>query len=380
MKKILLVLATLMLLVPAKAECLKSLKKRVGKVAVEQIKLMDSELKDNQFPRTLNDDGSFKTSNIKYWCVGFYPGTAWYAYELTGNKEMKAIAEKQTKRLDVEKLDNNHDLGFEVWCSYGNAWRLTKDDAYLPSIKRGAERLAARFNPVIGCTRSWNRSNGFWVIIDNMMNLELLEMSSRLFGISDYDIIARQHANTTIKNHFREDYSTFHAVIYYEKNASILNKQTVQGYADDSKWARGQAWGLYGYTMMYRFTKDVAYLQQACHIADLLIPLLPEDAVPYWDYDDPAIPNAPRDASAAAVMASALLELFGYVSGDAAKTYRKTAEKQVRSLASPAYLCKPGECHGFLLKHSTGNLPSNSEIDKPLTYADYYFLEALSRL
>ncbi|MCQ2184802.1 MAG: glycoside hydrolase family 88 protein [Bacteroidales bacterium] len=361
-----------------------SLKRRVGKLAVSQIELMDSELGQAQFPRSLHDDGSLQTSDIKYWCVGFFPGTAWYAYELTGKKSMRRIAQKNTLKIDIEQLTDNHDIGFEVWCSYGNAWRLTEDESYLPAIRRGAERLSARFCPTVGCTRSWNRDKGFWVIIDNMMNLELLEMSSRLFGIEDYDKIARTHANTTARNHFREDLSTFHAVIYDEATGKIEKKQTVQGYADDSMWARGQAWGLYGYTMMYRFTRDTSYLAQARGIAKLLIPMLPEDGIPYWDYNDPAKENGefcPRDASAAAIMASAMLELAGYVeNSEEARMLRHTAEKQLLSLASPEYLCKKGECHGFLLKHSTGHRMRGIEVDKPLTYADYYFLEALTRL
>lgn len=392
MKRILFTIAAVLMLLPANAESLKSLKKRVSKLAVGQVELMDSRLDEGRYPKTLGYDGSFKTAGITDWCVGFFPGTAWYAYELTGDGKMKEIAERNTRRMDVEKLGDNHDLGFEVWCSYGNAWRLTGDKSWLPGIRRGAERLSARFSPVVGCTRSWNNKGGLWVIIDNMMNLELLEMSSRLFGIGEHDAIARTHANTTMKNHFREDFSTFHALIYDETTGEVLRRQTVQGYSDDSKWARGQAWGLYGYTMMYRFTGNSAYLEQARRIANLLIPMLPADAVPFWDYDDPARTGTvfsgdyadknfcPRDASAAAVMASALLELSTFVSGREARLYRKTAVKQVRSLASPTYLCKPGECHGFLLKHSTGHRSRNIEVDVPLTYADYYFLEALTRL
>lgn len=393
MKRILILISALALMVPANAETLKSLKKRVGKLAASQIELMDKELDNGRFPRSLNEDGSFMTSDIKYWCVGFFPGTAWYTYELTGKGKIKNIAEENTRKLDVEQLTDNHDIGFEVNCSYGNALRLTGDESWMPGMVKGAERLVGRYCPAVGCTRSWNRDVGFWVIIDNMMNLELLETVAGMTGRKEYDTIARTHANTTLKNHFRDDFSTFHAVIYDEGSGEVTRKQTVQGYADSSMWSRGQAWGLYGYTMMFRFTRDSSYLEQACRIAHLLIPKLPEDGIPFWDYDDPArlstvftsndVRNpdfCPRDASAAAVMASALLELAGYADGEDSRLFRSTAEKQIRSLASPAYLCKKGECHGFILKHSTGHRKRNIEVDKPLTYADYYFLEALTRL
>ena len=212
-----------------------------------------------------------------------------------------------------------------------------------------------------------------------MMNLELLEMASKLSGDKSYAKVAAAHANTTLKNHFRADNSSYHVVIYDEETGAVRQKKTHQGFSDESLWSRGQSWGLYGYTMMYRYTHNARYLKQARAIAGLLIPLLPADGVPYWDFCAPNIPDEPRDASAAAIMASALLELSGYVRGEEAAMYRSAALHQIRSLASGAYLCAPGECHGFILKHSTGHFMGNGEVDKPLSYADYYFLEALTR-
>ena len=213
-----------------------------------------------------------------------------------------------------------------------------------------------------------------------MMNLELLEEASKMFACDSLDLIARTHANTTMENHFRDDYSSYHLVCYDMEDGSVERKVTVQGYADDSAWARGQAWAVYGYAMMYRETGVEEYLQQAVNVADMIIPYLPEDGVPYWDFNDPKIPDTYRDASAGAVIASALVELSGYVdSKSKARKYLASAETIMRTLASDEYLCAEGECHGFLLKHSVGNLPKNSEVDVPLTYADYYFLEALIR-
>ena len=274
----------------------------------------------------------------------------------------------------------DHDLGFIVWCSYGNAFRLTGDETYKPMIEDAAEILAARYSPVTKTIRSWNYPLEYQVIIDNMMNLELLEEASKMFACDSLAQIARTHANTTMENHFREDYTTYHLVCYNLEDGSVDRRVTVQGYADDSAWARGQAWALYGYTMMFRESADEKYLQQAINVADMIIPYLPEDGVPYWDFNDPRIPEIYRDASAGAVMASAYIELSQFVSNKAkSKKYLKTAEKIIRTLASDEYLCAEGECHGFLLKHSVGHLPKNSEVDVPLTYADYYFLEALIR-
>ena len=250
-------------------------------------------------------------------------------------------------------------------------------------VLTAAGNLATRFSPVVGCTRSWdNRPQwGFTVIIDNMMNLELLGVATQLGGDDRYMEIACSHANTTMKNHFRPDYSTYHVVGYDEQTGEARVHVTHQGYADHSAWSRGQAWALYGYTMMYRLTGDKRYLDQAVNIGKFLMnhPRLPKDKIPYWDYDTPAIPNALRDASAGALMASAYIELSQMVEGDLAEQFLRLAEEQLHSLCSPAYLAKAGKNGNFLLMHSTGNHNRNSEMDVPLSYADYYFVEAMLR-
>ena len=362
------------------SETMKTVSDRVFDRAVEQFALMDSQLTEGEFPRSLDALGNLVTSDSKWWCCGFFPGSLWYTYEYTGNEQIKNLAEKYTRAIKTKELLFDHDLGFEVWCSYGNAFRLTGDQAYIPEIEEAAALLATRYSPAVGAIRSWNNPHkGFRVIIDNMMNLELLEEASKMFVCDSLDRIARSHANTTMKNHFREDYTCWHLVNYVDEDGSVRRKHTVQGYSDDSAWARGQAWALYGYTMMYRETGLQEYLQQAVNVGKMILPYLPEDGVTYWDFNDPAIPDTYRDASAAAVMASAYLELSGYVGKKQKMKYKETAEKIIRSLASDDYLCAPGECHGFLLKHSVGSIPHGSEIDVPLSYADYYFLEALIR-
>ena len=334
-------------------------------------------------PRTF-EHGKLVTAATRDWTSGFFPGSMWYLFEATGDAKWRASAAKFTELLAPEQHNTKtHDVGFILYCSYGNGLRLTGNEAYQPVLLNGAQSLSTRFNPIVGCLQSWDARNGwdFPVIIDNMMNLELLLWAAREGPAARYRDLAIRHADTTLKNHFRADGSSFHVVAYDPKDGHVETRVTHQGAADDSAWARGQAWGLYGYTVMYRETKDPRYLAHAQKIAGFIMhhPRLPADKVPYWDFDAPGIPDAPRDASAAAIMSSALLELCTYVQGSAATEYRAFAEAQLRSLASPAYLAEPGTNGGFLLKHSTGHKPKNSEVDVPINYADYYFLEALLR-
>lgn len=371
----------------SRQESMEALAKRVFDRAQTQFALLDRSIDSVRtdgaaflYPRTLSSEGELVTSDRWWWCSGFYPGSLWLAYEYSGNEEMKNLAVKYTLPLDtLRHRKDDHDIGFQIMCSFGNAFRITGEEVYRGDIADGAGSLATRFNRNIGCTRSWNWKWTFPVIIDNMMNLELLLKGAELTGCDSLRQIALTHARTTMKNHYRADHSCFHLVDYSPETGEVIGKQTVQGFADSSAWSRGQAWGLYGYTMVYRYTKEQDMLDQATDIAEYLLPRLPEDGIPYWDYDSDLIPDDLRDASAAAIMASALVELSKYVSGDKSGKYLKTAEKILRTLASDEYLAAPGELHGFLLRHSTGNKPGKSEMDVPLTYADYYFLEALLR-
>ena len=210
------------------------------------------------------------------------------------------------------------------------------------------------------------------------MNLELMFEASRLSGDSTYYNIAVKHADTTMKNHFRDNNSCYHVVDYDPETGEVRSRQTAQGYADESSWARGQAWALYGYTMCYRYTRDPKYLDMAVKVHDFIFnnPNLPEDLVPYWDYDAPNKPDEPRDASSAACTASALYELSTYLPD---KNYKATADKIMGSLGSPAYRAEVGTNGNFILMHSVGSIPHNAEIDVPLNYADYYFLEGIMR-
>lgn len=362
----------------------KSGNNKVWNDAEQQVNVLLKETKDSRyrqliFPRTVIND-SLKLVSSNDWTSGFFPGILWFLYERTGKEEWKDAAKEFTALMIKEIFNNNsHDVGFKVYNSYGNGYRLTNDAAYRKYIIDAAKTLASRFNSTIGCIKSWDFTKWQYpVIIDNMMNLELLFEATKLSGDSSFYKIAVSHANTTMKNHFRADFSSYHVVNYDTTTGNVIGKMTAQGYASESAWARGQAWGLYGFTMCYRETKDKKYLDLAGHIASFILnnPNLPKDGVPYWDYDVPNIEREPKDASAAAIAASALYELSHY--SKKGKRYKKAADKIMNSL-SDKYRAAIGTNDGFLLLHSTGHKPAGSEIDVPIIYADYYYLEALLR-
>ena len=335
-------------------------------------------------PRTF-ENGELKTTGYGGWVSGFFPGVLWMLYEETGNEEYRTYAEMYTERVEpAKKLTSTHDLGFMLMSSFGQGYRITGNPHYLDVIHEGTDSLITRWNPFLGVMKSWNENSRwkFPVIIDNMMNLEMLCFCTHVFGDRKYEDIAVKHAKTTIKNHFSEDASTWHVVSYDPESGGVQVKNTSQGYSDDSAWARGQAWGLYGYTMMYRETLDPAFLEQALKIARFLRdnPNLPEDKIPCWDYNAPGAPDTQRDASAGAIMASALIELSQLDPGEESSGWLDLAIRQLRTLSGPEYLAEPGSQGGFILKHSVGSLPGKSEVDVPLTYADYYYIEALLRL
>ncbi|WP_321288732.1 glycoside hydrolase family 88 protein [uncultured Sunxiuqinia sp.] len=331
-------------------------------------------------PRSL-DNGHLRLVKPSDWTSGFFPGNLWYMYEYSRDNKWKVAANHFSLNIEKEKYNaTTHDMGFKLYCSFGNGFRLTNSKRYRDILLDGAKTLSKRFNPKVGCIRSWDHHADRWdypVIIDNMINLELLFWATRETRDSSYYKIAVSHANKTLQNHFRMDYSSYHVVSYDTITGQPIKKNTHQGYSDDSAWARGQAWGLYGFTMVYRETGQRKFLTQAKHIAEFILnhPRYPSDGVPYWDFDDPNIPNALRDASAATVMCSALYELSMYCKGEEKAKYFNAADKILGSLSSEKYRTKLGSNKGFLLEHSVGNMPAHSEIDEPIIYADYYFLE-----
>ncbi|OIN57373.1 glycoside hydrolase family 88 protein [Arsenicibacter rosenii] len=370
--------------------------------ADQMLKRMLKEAGGLAFPRSSKPDGSLRSTNMYDWTSGFFPGTLWYTYEATKDENLKKAAIEWTEKLEpLKTFTEHHDLGFMMYCSYGNAYRLTNNPAYKDILVQSAKSLSTRFCPKTGSIKSWNRfvswhgepTYTFPVIIDNMMNLELLFFASKVTGDPSFREIAVRHADTALKHQIRSDYSCYHVVCYDPETGKVLGRETAQGYADNSTWSRGQAWGIYGYTVMYRETKDKKYLETARKMADYYLnnPTLPADKIPLWDFNvaqagyEPGVKShtkevtAPlRDASAAAITASALFELSDFL-GKAGDRYRQAAITMVHSLAGPGYRANPGENANFLLKHCVGSIPHGVEKDVPLVYADYYFVEALNR-
>lgn len=334
-------------------------------------------------PRNSEPDGTLNLVPSKDWTSGFFPGELWFLYEYTQNNFWKKKAQQHTDILEKEKMNGStHDMGFKVYCSFGNGYRLTQDEHYKEVLLQSARTLATRFKPAAGIIRSWDHSTAKWVcpvIIDNMMNLELLFWATKESKDSTFYRIAVDHAKTTMKHHFRPDFSSYHVIDYDTITGQVLKKNTHQGFADESAWSRGQAWALYGYTMCYRETRLPEFLEQAQNIEKYLFthPNMPEDLIPYWDFDAPGIPDEPRDVSAATVIASALYELSLY-DPEKGERYRSNADKIIENLTKH-YRATLKKDNGFLLLHSTGTKPTNTEVDVPIVYADYYFIEALMR-
>ena len=365
--------------------------------AVEQIKYLASQTKPSEIPTTYSN-GKHVNWGTGWWCSGFYPGTVLYLYEYTKDPVLLEEAKEKLSYLEKEKFNKTtHDLGFMLYCSFGNALRLLGDSTKnVEVLVTGAESLSTRYSDITKTIRSWDGGKNWdgqpWtypVIIDNMMNLEFLTQATKLSGNPKFKDIAITHANTTMKNHFRPNHSSYHVVDYDGKTGVIVGKKTAQGAFDESSWSRGQAWALYGYTMMYRETGDKAYLELARGIAKFYLnhPNLPADLIPYWDMDQNKLDSKSqyynqkdlKDVSTASVMASALLELSQYTQGAESLNYLRKAEKMLKSLSSKPYKADYKEAGGYILKHSVGSIPHKTEVDVPLTYADYYYVEALLR-
>ena len=348
----------------------------------------DSGIDYTMMPRNIMADEQHwncRKATKEEWCAGFWPGVLWYDYEYTKDKQVLEEAKNFTHSLKflshIPAYD--HDLGFLVFCSYGNGYRLTKNPAYKQVILDTADTLATLFNPIVGTILSWPREvePRNWphnTIMDNMINLEMLFWAAKNGGNPYLYDIAVSHADKTMKSQFRPDYTSYHVAVYDTITGNLIKGVTHQGYADSTMWARGQAWAIYGYTVVYRETKDPKYLDFAQKVTDVYLDRLPEDKVPYWDFDDPSIPDAPRDASAGAVVASALLELSTYLPNGTGKRYKDAAIEMLTSLSSDSY--QSGESKPSFLLHSVGHWPNHSEIDASIIYADYYYIEALLRL
>jgi unsaturated chondroitin disaccharide hydrolase len=352
-------------------------------------------------PRSYSSDNGVEYVGIKDWTSGFFPGVLWLLHYHTNNPVWKQEAMHYTQLLSpIQHFTQHHDVGFMIMSSYGLGYALNNDPAYREVIINSANALITRYRESAGTIQSWDkrvsRTGVEWecpVIIDNLMNLELLFKVAKLTGDQRYYDIAILHADNTMKNHIRPDKSTYHLVNYDLITGKVTDRDTWQGYSRNSTWARGQAWGIYGFTMCYRETGEQRYLQTAIDLVDFFLnhKNLPKDKIPLWDFNagekgyvpDWDISNAngsmhSRDASAAAIVASALLEL-STLSAELHKKYFRVAETMLKNLSSPKYLARYKTNGGFILQKSVGNMPRGLEVDVPLNYADYYYLEALHR-
>ena len=320
------------------------------------------------------------------WCSGFWPGILWMDYMETKEKHVLKAAEGYTGALAflAQQPAYDHDLGFLVINSFLKGYEATGNTYYKQIALACADTLATLYNDKVGTILSWPRHvkdyGGHNTIMDNMINLELLFWASENGGSQRLKDIAVSHADTTMRYHFREDGSCYHVAVYDTLTGQFIKGVTHQGYADSSMWSRGQSWAIYGYTTVYRYTKEQRFLDFAQKVTDIYLKRLKEtsdDWVPLWDMDDPRGLQAPKDASAACVVASALIELSQYVEKKKAKVYQDAAESMLRDLSSEKYQSR--EKNVAFLMHSTGHHPAGSEIDASIVYADYYYIEALLR-
>ena len=332
---------------------------------------------------------NLRPTKLEEWCIGFWPGILWMDYDYTRSEAVMKAAQGYTEAV-IKAADRSvadHDLGFIATGALIKGYEQTRDPRYREAALRAADSLATLFNNKVGTMLSWphsvKRYGGHNTIIDNMMNLELLfwadhERNSKPGNSRLFDIAVR-HAETTMQHHFRPDGSCYHVAVYDTLTGRFLRGVTHQGYSDASTWSRGQAWAVYGYTMVYRYTHDPRFLRQARRAADVYLRRLHEtsdDMVPVWDMDAPA-GQQEKDASAACIVASALLELCQYAKEDADR-YHEAAVATLRCLSTNRYQSR--DRNVSLLLHSTGHHPAGSEVDASIIYADYYYMEALLRL
>jgi len=325
--------------------------------------------------KTENGKDVWATTNAGAWTSGFLSGILWKLYNATNSSSLLALAQNTTEGLKEEQHNTGtHDVGFIMFTSFGNGYLITGNKSYHPIILTTADSLATRYNPIVGCIRSWNGPH-FQVIIDNMLNLELLWWSSLNGGNHTHFDMAASHADHMIRDCIKLDGSSYHLIDYDPDTGAVLSQtNTPQGYPD-GVWSRGEAWALYGFTMSYRYSKFTRFLDTANLIAKYLLAQFPSDYVYHWDFKAP--PSLPqRDSSAAAIAASAFLELSSYVPKETATQYYTAAENILTSLATSAYLANAQTSDATLLH---GCIGYETPCDVSLIYGDYYFVEALFR-
>lgn len=335
------------------------------------------------FP-SFGKEGHWKTKSSENWVSGFYGGCLWQAFAFSGDPQFERLARKWTDGIEREKYNREtHDLGFRFMCTFGNGFRMSSDTAFADYCRAvrdtAALTLSQRFHPESGVLSSdWDKEpieGTIPCVIDIMMNLEILFEAALSTGDSRFYEIAVSHADATWRDFVREDGGTYHVVRYDVSDGSVRDRGQLQGDTKESTWSRGHAWLVYGMVVAYRYTKDERYLEYAEKAADYFISHLNEDGVAAWDFQSD---DSQPDASASAVVASALYEMLNYIpKGEQRRHYAAEADRMLAALCSPAYFI--GADTDCLLDHSVQYYHFGYNVDKPAIFADYYFLEALNR-
>jgi hypothetical protein len=346
-------------------------------------KFIDSHPDSTLFPRSFQNDRLNMVSSDD-WTSGFLPGILWYLYEYSGDIDFLRAAKSWTYALTEESHNTStHDIGFIINSSFGQGYRITKDVSYKKVLNTAAESLASRYVDEIGCIKSLDEIDNFNypVLIDNMVNLEILYKTWKWNNNEKYYHIANKHSINTMEKQFRPDFSSFQVVDYDTGSFLPKYRGSFQGYSDSTAWARGQSWGLYGFVVAFRETQDRVYLDQSIRIASYILghENFPDDCIPYWDYLSPDIPDTYRDATAAAILASALIELSSFSEVKQPGQYVKVAKNIIHTMVTQGYIDNHNEYENFVLNKGVGSIPGDYEVGVPIIYGDYYLLEALVR-
>ncbi|QQA43385.1 glycoside hydrolase family 88 protein [Pelagovum pacificum] len=327
------------------------------------------------------------------WTAGFWPGQIWLAYEHTGDPVFRHAAQIQVQsflhRIENRIATDHHDMGFLYSPTCVAAWKLVGDEDGKRAAILAADQLLERFQPVGQFIQAWGRKGNpdeYRYIIDCLLNLPLLYWATRETGNETYREHALIHARTTLAHSIRPDNSTWHTFYMDPETGEPVRGVTNQGYADDSSWARGQAWGVYGMALSYRYESLPEYLETFEKLLDYYLSRLPDDLVPYWDmiYTDG---EEPRDSSSALIVACGLLEMADLVNEDdpRASGWRELARRMVGSIVRDYAVTDPAVSNGQVLhgtysKSTPYNTCKGEGVDECVSWGDYYYIEALTRL
>ncbi|MCK4733831.1 MAG: glycoside hydrolase family 88 protein [Methanophagales archaeon] len=335
------------------------------------VKKVDQRIKLNDFPH-ITENGKWTTTEDGYWTGGFWVGMLLLVYKITGDERYKAEAYNWAKRLENRKNDKTFDLSFLFYPSFVLGYDITGDRYFRKVALEAAETLSTLFHEKASFVYNKIDEKIGRTIIDAMPDLQLLWWAYEETGGERFYEVARTHSMRTVDEFIRDDYSTVHVIDFDLETGELQRKITVQGYSDDSCWSRGQAWAIYGFTLAYKHTRDELFLRTAEKLAEYFIKNLPEDYVPYWDFNDPK--KELRDSSAAAIASSGLLDLSA-LSGK--KGFRDVAINILSSLCDN-YLCE--EEKDGILKHGCFHKPEEKGADESLIWGDYYFIEAIMKM